>query len=256
MHDETPHGSADAARRTIVVVPCYNEEKRLDLAACLRLVDSDPRIALLFVNDGSRDGTGALLDDLSAQRPDSISHLSLDRNRGKTEAVRQGVLAALARKPELVAYWDADFATPLEMVGQFQAMLDGDSLLLGVLGSRVRRLGADIDRRALRHYAGRIFATFASAALGIAVYDTQCGAKMFRATDEIARGFSTPFESRWILDVELLARLRREMGARALEARLAELPLARWKDVAGSKLTMSQGAAAFLDLWRISRTIR
>jgi dolichyl-phosphate beta-glucosyltransferase len=243
--------SGAMARDTIVVVPCYNEAKRLDSNAVLQLVDAEPRIAILFVDDGSTDATAAVLEELRRSRPERIFCLGLEVNSGKTEAVRRGVLAALERQPSLVAYWDADLSTPLDMVVRFQAELDHNPQLLGVMGSRVRRLGADIDRRALRHYAGRIFATIASAVLGMAVYDTQCGAKMFRATDEIARAFSEPFQTRWILDVEILARLRRDLGAAVLASRLLEVPLLRWSDVAGSKLTMTQGAAAFVDLYRI-----
>lgn len=239
------------SRDTIVVVPCYNESQRLDTSAVVDLVDREPRIHMLFVNDGSTDGTESMLEELARTRPASISALSLEQNSGKTEAVRRGILAALERRPELVAYWDADFSTPLDMIPVFMAELDRKPHLLGVLGSRVRRLGADIDRLALRHYAGRIFATLASVVLGMAVYDTQCGAKMFRATDELARAFAAPFNTRWVLDVEMLARLRKELGAAALASRLVEVPLPRWRDVAGSKLTMRHGAAAFVDLWRI-----
>jgi hypothetical protein len=120
----------------------------------------------------------------------------------------------------------------------------------------VRRLGANIDRRALRHYAGRIFATLASLVLGMAVYDTQCGAKLFRADAAVARAFAEPFLSRWIFDVELLARLRRETDGEPLGTRLLEIPLPSWRDVAGSKLTMGHGAAAFIDLLRIWRKTR
>lgn len=256
MTDDIPSQAGAPARDCIVVVPCYNEALRLDASAVLRLVDTEPRIAMLFVDDGSTDATVGVLDELSRSRPGSISFFSLAENSGKTEAVRRGVLAALDRCPTFVAYWDADFSTPLDMVPVFLAELDRNPGLLGVLGSRVRRLGADIDRRALRHYAGRIFATLASAVLGMAVYDTQCGAKMFRATADLARAFSDPFQTRWILDVEMLARLRRDLGPAVLASRLIEVPLPRWSDVAGSKLTTTQGAAAFVDLWRIWWTTR
>jgi len=251
-----PTQTAAERRDTIVVVPCYNEARRLDTAAVLQFVDAEPRAGLLFVDDGSTDGTGAVLEALCRQRPEALAHLTLERNSGKAEAVRRGVLAAFESRPAFIAYWDADLSTPLTMVPLYLAELDRNPQLLGVLGSRIRRLGADIDRKALRHYAGRIFATLASLVLGMAVYDTQCGAKMFRATDEVARAFGAPFLSRWIFDVEVLARLRGELGARALTPRLFEIPLPRWNDVAGSKLTMGHGAAAFIDLWRIWRRTR
>src|ERR1041384_6274866 len=62
-----------------------------------------------------------------------------------------------------------------------------------------------------RHYLGRIFATAVSLALHSPVYDTQCGAKLFRPGAPLRDALSAPFRSRWIFDVELLARLDRRI---------------------------------------------
>ena len=85
-------------------------------------------------------------------------------------------------------------------------MLKGRPELVGVFGSRIRRLGAAITRDPLRHYFGRVFATLASMVLDLAVYDTQCGAKLFRVNDDLRRAFGH-VSLRWIFDVELLARI-------------------------------------------------
>jgi hypothetical protein len=89
-------------------------------------------------------------------------------------------------------------------------------------------------------------------------YDSRCGAKIFRATDAVRGAFDTPFVSRWIFDVELLARFvrrKRAAGVRDVEPRLYEVPLPKWHDKKGSKLRTADFCRALLDLWRIRRTL-
>jgi len=245
--------------RTIVVVPCFNEEERLDRGAFLRHADAQSEIGILFVDDGSTDGTRALLTAICEERPQSFNYLCLDHNRGKAEAVRIGVLDALKRKPEYVGYWDADLSTRLEEIPNFVAALDERTELLGVMGCRIRRLGAAVERQPKRHYLGRVFATVVSMMLGIGVYDTQCGAKLFRAGREIAEIFAAPFMSKWVFDVELIARLisgRSEDGNAEKAAPLLELPLPEWRDVEGSKLRPHHMLLALVDLFYIYRAYR
>ena len=54
------------------------------------------------------------------------------------------------------------------------------------------------------YYLGRLFATLASTLLDVRIYDTQCGAKIFRSTDDLKIVLSKPFLSSWIFDVELI----------------------------------------------------
>jgi len=222
-----------------IVVPCFNEAGRLDRRAFQDFLAHDDRCRFLLVNDGSRDGTQLLLDAMAADSPARVGAYHLPRNGGKAEAVRLGILRALDDDPPYVGYWDAALATPLDAIPEFCDLLDRDPRLLMVLGSRVKLLGRTIERRAVRHYLGRVFATLASLVLRLPVYDTQCGAKMFRVTPETKAVFAEPFRSRWIFDVELLARLHRAWqreGRGPFEQALCELPLRRWRDVAGSSL--------------------
>lgn len=219
-----------------VVIPCYNEAERLPVEAIVEFLRSHSSVTFVLVNDGSSDKTEDVLRDLSAQFPGQMTVVSLEKNQGKAEAVRQGVLAAISQSPQFVGYWDADLATPLLEIDRFRSILAERPQLILAMGSRVRLLGRRIERSAARHYLGRVFATCASLALAIPVYDTQCGAKLFRVTPETRRIFDVPFRSRWIFDVELLARLRQALSGTELDDRICEIPLESWRDVRGSKL--------------------
>jgi dolichyl-phosphate beta-glucosyltransferase len=249
-------------RRVAVVVPCFNEERRLDVPAFIEFLELGPigpagsvAVEFVFVDDGSTDGTRRVLEDIRGKRPSAGRVVEQRPNRGKAEAVRRGILAALERAPDAVGFWDADLATPLSEIGEFVGVLAQHPEVDVVVGSRVKLMGRTIERRPWRHYLGRMFATAASLALALPVYDTQCGAKLFRVTPALARVFDEPFLARWVFDVELLARFLAEHpgGPADAERSIYELPLRTWIDVHGSKLTASDFAKAAVDLAMIRR---
>lgn len=180
--------------------------------------------------------------------------ISLEKNRGKAEAVRRGVIKARETNHRYIGYWDADLATPLDSITQFVEILDKIPSIGIVMGSRVRLLGRRIDRKAVRHYLGRIFSTVASLILKLPVYDTQCGSKLFRNSDELSHVFSHPFRTTWIFDVEILARfiiLARSGRILPLTEFAVECPLEEWKDVSGSKLKTRDFIISCFDLIRL-----
>jgi hypothetical protein len=151
-----------------------------------------------------------------------------------------------------VGYWDADLATPLEAIHDLLAVLEEHKEFDMAFGARVRLLGRRIERSAVRHYLGRVFATAAATVLGIPIYDTQCGAKLLRVTPDIVSLFAEPFSSRWIFDVELIARYIQNVGSVAgARGQIFEFPLHIWEDVKGSKVKPRHFVIALLDLWRI-----
>lgn len=236
---------------TVLVVPCYNEAARFDRAAFDEFLAQSTGVSLLLVDDGSTDDTARVLEQLRAAHPRRVTVLGLGENVGKAEAVRRGVKLALRRSPALVGYWDADLATPLETALDFREVLLERPELVLVMGSRVALLGRQIRRKWTRHLTGRAFATAASLALNLVVYDTQCGAKLFRVTDATAEIFERPFQTRWIFDVEILARMIAGVaaaGERAVEEVVYEFPLLKWEDVAGSRLKWSDFLVAGMDL--------
>jgi hypothetical protein len=155
-----------------------------------------------------------------------------------------------------VGYWDADLATPLSEIPRFIETLEQYPDREICFGSRVQLLGRAIHRRAYRHYVGRIFATAASWALRLPVYDTQCGAKLFRASPAMHALFTQPFLGRWTFDVEIVARLaaqRAAHGGRPPLDVIYEIPLDEWRDVGGSNVAALDLVQALLDLGRIRR---
>ena len=250
----------------IVVVPCYNEAARLDTHAFRQFAAQGHPQRFLFVDDGSTDDTSEVLETLRRYSPQRFDVCRLPHNMGKAEAVRQGMLRALRSRVDSVGFWDADLATPLEAIPQFCRILRRNPRMQMVIGVRLKLLGRSIERRIVRHCLGRIFARAASLVLGLPVCDTQCGAKLFRASPEVHALFQQPFYTNWVFDVELLARLihgrkagRKSAGAppplddskETVENCIYELPLDRWRDVAGSKVRARDFFKSFFELAHI-----
>lgn len=236
--------------KTIIVVPCYNESKRLRQDDFLNYVQQHNDVAFLFANDGSRDNTLEVLQALTAKH-DNLLLLDIQPNGGKAEAVRKGMLhAATQYKPDYIAFWDADLATPLDEIEPMVRWADKG--YDAVMGLRLMRLGAKVSRKPLRHYLGRCFATVASMMLHLPVYDTQCGAKLFRR-DVVETIFTEQFITRWLFDVELLARYKQLYGIERATNKIYEFPLFQWVDVDGSQLKSRDFFKAPIELIKIHR---
>jgi glycosyltransferase involved in cell wall biosynthesis len=238
-------------REVCLVIPCYNEAERLRGDLVLDFLEARDLASLCFVNDGSSDGTLKVLETLRMRGPERIMVLNLARNSGKAEAVRQGVAHAVAlRRFAFIGYWDADLSTPLSELDGLLAAFDINPGCLLAMGSRIKRLGSDIERNAARHYLGRIFSTFASQVLRLPVYDSQCGAKVFRS-ELTGVLFGDRFITRWLFDVEMLARLRNHLGREALLEAAIEVPLTAWREMGGSKLRMTHIVRVPFELLKI-----
>ena len=241
---------------SVVVVPCYNEARRLSLTG-FEQFRQYPDVRLLFVDDGSTDDTRAVLERLCERLEGQGEVLVQPRNGGKAEAVRSGMLAAYEAGAQRIAYLDADLATP---PGEMHRLLtiQRERDVSVVMGARVALLGTRIERRAMRHYMGRVFATGASLVLSLRVYDTQCGAKVFRRSELLRSVLSSPFSSRWAFDVELIGRLLvGTAGHSGLTPEdFVEVPLQTWQDIGESKVKLLDVPKMGMDLLRISRRLQ
>jgi glycosyltransferase involved in cell wall biosynthesis len=222
-------------RRSIsIIIPAYNEEKRLP--ATLRTVKtyldatSWEFAEIVVVDDGSRDGTAELARSAGARV------LRNPGNRGKGYSVRHGMLDA---RGDWALFSDADLSTPIEELEKLWTAMER-SQAQAVIGSR------DLDRSLIgvrqpvfREFSGRVFNLVMRMVTGLPFRDTQCGFKLFEtsAAREIFRRLRV---ERFGFDVEVLY-IAQRLGYRAVE-----VPV-RWNDVAGTKVHMLSGVAAFLD---------
>ncbi|MEJ2343015.1 MAG: glycosyltransferase [Gemmatimonadales bacterium] len=241
----------------VLVIPCYNEERRLRIEDFRRFAEESPQVRFGFVDDGSTDGTLALLEALAAGRSPERSYVvHLEHNEGKAEAVRQGMLRAFDLEATYAGYWDADLATPLSELGRLVRVLDERPSVDLALGSRQQLPGHHIERNALRSVSARVFGALAARTLCADVYDTMCGAKLFRATPEVQALFDERFIANWPFDVEILARWIRRRGEAqgpTFEESVCEVPLRTWREIPGSKVRPGDCVRAMLELWRIWR---
>lgn len=230
--------------KALIIIPCYNEEKRLPEKDFADFMEQHREISFLFVNDGSTDNTGEILKKLSSKFTNA-DMLELEKNCGKAEAVRRGMLHAAKSKVQFIGFFDADLATPLS---ELPGMLDcAEESTLYISGCRIMRLGSNIKRKFLRHIAGRIFATAASILLDLPVYDTQCGAKLYTA-ETVNRIFSRKFVTKWFFDVEILRRMIRIYGREQVISNAVEYPLHHWIDKDGSKIKIFVVLSDFISL--------
>lgn len=237
-------------KRTALIVPCYNEEKRLKGQHFLEFVSGFENIDLWFVDDGSRDKTRQIIGQLAGEAPSRIFTEHLQVNSGKAEAIRTGCRVALATgRYAYVGYIDADLSAPLPEVVPLNELINEGRYLI-VAGCRIKMAGRKIERTLIRHYISRIFATYYSQLLGVHNYDTQCGLKLFTGPFA-ATLFESPFVSRWLFDLELFLRAKILLGEDEYAGKVIEVPLYEWREIGGSKLKWHDFIKAPLEVLKI-----
>ncbi len=221
--------------KTMIVVPCYNEAERLNEDVFLKTLGTNPNLSFVFVNDGSTDATLRILLNLQLANPRQIDVVNLRQNSGKAEAVRAGLQHACRIGAALVGYWDADLATPLDAIADFEVVLNRYNNVTVAYGARRQLLGHRINRTVSRRAVSRICAGLARLATGLPIGDTQCGAKLLRNTPALNAALEKPFTAGWLFDVELFTRIASKTAQPAYC--FYEVPLAEWHEVAGSKVS-------------------
>lgn len=226
-------------RSLSIVIPAYNEEKRLPGTLDRVLAWLDRRALdfseLIVVDDGSRDNTAGVAES----RP-PVRVLRNPGNRGKGYAVRHGMLDASG---DWVLYSDADLSTPIEEADRLYdaAMKSGAAIAIG--SRAVDRSLVTVHQSSFREYSGRAFNLVMRTITGLPFSDTQCGFKLYRR-DAARTVFSRQKLDGFSFDVEDLY-LAKKAGVKAIE-----VPV-HWANVEGTKVSMGQGIKSFTDLVRI-----
>lgn len=218
-----------------IIIPCYNEEKRINKQNIEKLLVATTA-TLFLANDGSIDNTLAVLEDITTLNPERIKILHFSKNEGKAMVIYKSVNKIITDDNyDYIGYFDADFSTPAIELKKMIAYIESHNIN-SIFGSRVQLLNSKIERKIYRHYIGRIIITLLNIKFKLAIYDTQCGAKIF-SKKAIKQIFTTPFYTSWLFDVEIFLRLREKK----LLLNAKEFPLSKWTDVAGSNLRWIDG---------------
>ncbi len=234
-------------KKTVIIIPFYNEVARIKIENFHQIFNGFSHYNFLLVDDGSSDKTIEILEQFESEFS-NVEVLKLTKNVGKAEAIRSAVLSI--SDADFISYYDADLATPFSELDKLIWFSIQNPNYKIVMGARIKLIGNGIKRSLKRHYFGRIFATIVSQfVLKVAVYDTQCGAKVidYETAKQI---FDKPFVSKWLFDVELLKRLQKTHN---LSEVVKEIPLEEWKEIGSSKIKVGDFLQLPFQLFQIYR---
>ena len=224
-----------------VVIPAYNEYHRLPptLLDMINFFERQQRqYEIIVVDDGSTDQTTELVEKFSAVRP-QIRSIRIFRNRGKGNAVREGMLSA---EGDRLLFADADGATPIQELERLDAAIDSGADV--AIGSRaLPSKDTRVRTRWYRKWLGRLFNYIVNRIVLPDIADTQCGFKLFRRAPASFL-FSRQRSREFGFDVEIL------YIARKAELKVAEVPV-NWTNVPDSKVNLFvDSAKMFRDIFR------
>jgi glycosyltransferase involved in cell wall biosynthesis len=215
-----------------IIIPFFNEEKRLTIEPFIQFAKENSNILLLLVNDGSNDETLQLLKQIQEKSPHNIDILDLKKNVGKGNAIRAGMEKIITQQIPFIAYIDADLSVSFDEILKLYTLIQAEKHD-AIFGSRLKKNGSDIQRSRFRHIAGRTVATIIETHFKIGCYDTQCSAKIFNAKF-LKPTIQDPFYTRWFFDIEIILRARKLDS----DFKVTEIPLDKWEHKPGSKINM------------------
>ncbi|WP_299607024.1 glycosyltransferase [uncultured Aquimarina sp.] len=234
--------------KTGIIIPAYNEYYRLEKEKFCNFLKNNENYYLCFVNDGSTDNTSYMLHQLKETNKEKIYVIDLEQNQGKATAVQTGA-NFLNSLPFIdnIAFLDADLSTSLEELDNLTKKLNSQQNLTMVFGSRKGGDSDGIKRSMVRSLLSTFVGFFIQFILQLPIKDTQCGAKVFKK-EIIGNIYNKKFISKWLFDIEIFLRLKKQVGVKDLMNTISEEPLDNWVEVEGSKITFRDSILIPLNL--------
>lgn len=236
-----------------IVVPCFNEATRFDLAYWTEIVESIPDSIFIFVNDGSTDDT---LKVISFIKKDNVFSVNLLKNLGKGEAIRFGLNFALQKfNPQSLGFIDSDGAfSPIDIrniIAAANFKFLPPSKITCLIASRVALSGRNIERSKFRHYLGRIIVSYVCLGWNHPPYDTQSGFKIFKCDSDFVEAIANKFATRWFFDIEILLRI-----SRVRMDRVWEVPLESWREIGNSSINSREFGRVIREIRTIRKLVK
>ncbi len=221
-----------------IVVPAYKESQRLPflLEGINEIKNKDHHIIIDIVDDGSPEHEAKKTEGIAHRYNQLSSSITVKctrsiPNKGKGFVLRTGFKNALTEADvKYLGFIDADGATKLADFIKLFEVAETENYDC-VIGSRWKSLGRTVSRSFKRHLSGRIFATILSNLFNIPIYDSQCGAKLFKKDVITKELLAFCDNDTWLFDTQLVICLFLS------EFKILEYPV-NWQDTSGSKISL------------------
>jgi dolichyl-phosphate beta-glucosyltransferase len=231
-----------------IVIPAYNENDRFDTSNLNRLFELTTfRTRIYIINDGSTDGFPDKIKTFIENYPHlDVVLSSFQKNVGKSEALRFGCNLAIEDGFEFISIADADFSSPPEDILNLATNLSLTDYEI-ILGSRKKNKSNSIEKHFARYISGRVFSLLVQLLFRLNIYDTQCGYKTFRSTENLKDALKTKTTDPWLFDVEILVRMKKNIP----DLLFLEVPLSTWIHKDGSKINSKQISRTVIALFKL-----
>ncbi len=228
-----------------IIIPYFNEERRFPVSDFVENVKRLKNINLILVDDGSTDNlTSKIFNTIKKQKIENVTIIKKECNLGKAAALQTGFLYGISINSKEIGFLDADFSTSLEELINLFEILESTNAE-AVIGSRQLNPQSFIKGRIHRMILGRIFSKIIRHYFQINLFDTQCGAKVFKVNKVLKNSLKQPIINPWLYDLQLLLPILKFSGT------VKEVALKEWIHKNDSKFNIYEGFLAVIKIKKL-----